>query len=288
MPDDIRDVPTDEYWEAFEKKWTGLLSYRYLGRRHGIMDTGVERETMVLRSDMRNSVGGIMAAPLCIASPESGGMADDLFVPNPVIASMQDHRRRARRPRDRDPERDDPGRAADGFQPFEDRRRRQSGSSDRALGRVGREHRPTAARLRARRQPGDRRRRLTLASATPRRVRRAAARTRCVGATGAQRRAVVARRGVAPRADPCGARGSGDGSRRARGGNRRGAGRRLARDVRRARQGRSVPCETARQPVEPTDGSVAACRCTTRATTNRVVTSGSAVFRVACDVRPAT
>lgn len=89
MPDDIRDVPTDEYWEAFEKKWTGLLSYRYLGRRHGIMDTGVERETMVLRSDMRNSVGGIMAAPLCIASPESGGMADDLFVPNPVIASMQ-------------------------------------------------------------------------------------------------------------------------------------------------------------------------------------------------------
>ena len=89
MPDDIRDVPTDEYWDTFEKKWTGLLSYRYLGRRHGIMDTGVERETMVLRSDMRNSVGGIMAAPLCIASPESGGMADDLFVPNPVIASMQ-------------------------------------------------------------------------------------------------------------------------------------------------------------------------------------------------------
>ena len=38
---------------------------------------------------MRNSVGGIMAAPLCIASPESGGMADDLFVPNPVIVSMQ-------------------------------------------------------------------------------------------------------------------------------------------------------------------------------------------------------
>ena len=29
-----------------------------------------------------------MAAPLCIASPESGGMADDKYVPNPVIASM--------------------------------------------------------------------------------------------------------------------------------------------------------------------------------------------------------
>jgi acyl-coenzyme A thioesterase PaaI-like protein len=30
-----------------------------------------------------------MAAPLCIASPETGGMDDDKFVPNPVIHSMQ-------------------------------------------------------------------------------------------------------------------------------------------------------------------------------------------------------
>jgi len=89
VPDDIREVDTDQYWTEFEKKWTGLLSYRYLGRRHGILDTGVDRETMVLRSDMRNAVGGIMAAPLCIASPEAGGMADDLYIPNPVIASMQ-------------------------------------------------------------------------------------------------------------------------------------------------------------------------------------------------------
>jgi hypothetical protein len=87
MPDDIRDVPVDDYWEQFEQRWTGLLSYRYLGRSHGVLDKG-GGDTMRLRHDMRNAAGGIMVAPLCIASPESGGMADDAFVPNPVIASM--------------------------------------------------------------------------------------------------------------------------------------------------------------------------------------------------------
>ena len=90
MPDDIREVPDEKYWNTFESMWTNLLSYRYLGRRHGSLDKGVEGpETMVLRHDMRNAAGGIMAAPLCIAAPESGGMGDDLFVPNPVSASMQ-------------------------------------------------------------------------------------------------------------------------------------------------------------------------------------------------------
>jgi len=89
MPEDIRDVPADQYWQHFETVWTGLLSYRYLGRRHGGIDRWDGRQTMGLRHDMRNRAGGIMAAPLCIASPESGGMADDLYVPNPVIASMQ-------------------------------------------------------------------------------------------------------------------------------------------------------------------------------------------------------
>lgn len=89
IPEDIRQVPKEEYWAHFEKVWTGLLSYRYLGKLSSLMDKGVERETMVLRHDMRNAGGGIMAAPLCIASPESGGMADDDFVPNPVIAALQ-------------------------------------------------------------------------------------------------------------------------------------------------------------------------------------------------------
>jgi hypothetical protein len=44
---------------------------------------------MKLRHDMRNSTGGIMAAPLCVASPECGGFNDNIVVPNPLIASMQ-------------------------------------------------------------------------------------------------------------------------------------------------------------------------------------------------------
>jgi len=88
-PTDIRQASRDRYWEEFEQRWTALLSYRYLGRSHSVLDSGVEADTMFLRHDMRNALGGIMAAPLCIASPESGGMADDLYVPNPVSASMQ-------------------------------------------------------------------------------------------------------------------------------------------------------------------------------------------------------
>jgi hypothetical protein len=87
MPDDIRDAPVGEYWDRFERRWTGLLSYRYLGRSSAALDRG-GGETMRLRHDMRNPSGGVMAAPLCIASPESGGMADDAYVPNPVIASL--------------------------------------------------------------------------------------------------------------------------------------------------------------------------------------------------------
>ena len=87
MPDDIRDGPVGEYWDRFERRWTGLLSYRYLGRTSAALDRG-GGETMRLRHDMRNPSGGVMAAPLCIASPESGGMADDAYVPNPVIASL--------------------------------------------------------------------------------------------------------------------------------------------------------------------------------------------------------
>jgi hypothetical protein len=87
MPEDIREVSAERYWDSFQRRWTGLLSYRYLGRSH----TGIDEDagdTMRLRHDMRNAAGGIMAAPLCIASPESGGMADDAFVPNPIVASL--------------------------------------------------------------------------------------------------------------------------------------------------------------------------------------------------------
>ena len=89
MPEDIRKTAPTDYWKEFEHRWTSLLSYRYLGRVNATLDAGVETASMPLRHDMRNALGGIMAAPLCIASPESGGMADDFYVPNPVIASMQ-------------------------------------------------------------------------------------------------------------------------------------------------------------------------------------------------------
>ena len=89
-PSDIRGTTPDEYWKSFEEKWTSLLTYRYLGREWGSLDNNVaEGHFMKLRHDMRNSTGGIMAAPLCVASPECGGFNDNIVVPNPLIASMQ-------------------------------------------------------------------------------------------------------------------------------------------------------------------------------------------------------
>jgi acyl-coenzyme A thioesterase PaaI-like protein len=88
MLEDIRQVSPEEHWKQFEKAWTTLLSYRYLGKVTPGLDAGVERETMPLRHDMRNSTGGIMAAPLCIASPEPY-WRDDECVPAPVVMSYE-------------------------------------------------------------------------------------------------------------------------------------------------------------------------------------------------------
>lgn len=86
MVQDIRAVSPEEHWAEFERSWTKLLSYRYLGKGTPYLDKGVEREVMPLRHDMRNSTGGIMAAPLCIASPEPW-WRDDECVPAPVTMS---------------------------------------------------------------------------------------------------------------------------------------------------------------------------------------------------------
>ena len=89
-PSDIRGAEPADYWKAFEEKWTSLLTYRYLGREWGSLDNNVaDGHFMTLRHDMRNTSGGIMAAPLCVASPECGGFNDNVVVPNPLIASMQ-------------------------------------------------------------------------------------------------------------------------------------------------------------------------------------------------------
>ncbi len=87
MLEDIRSVPSADYADELERRWTGLLSYRYIGRSHSSMNTGPVDNTVTLRHDMRNAAGGIMVAPLAITSPEGGGSSDLVAVPNPVIHS---------------------------------------------------------------------------------------------------------------------------------------------------------------------------------------------------------
>ena len=87
---DIRELlgDADAYRDELHRRWTGLLSYRYIGRKHSSMNIGDSDDTVVIRRDMRNEAGGIMVAPLAIASPE-GCQTDMVAVPNPVIASVQ-------------------------------------------------------------------------------------------------------------------------------------------------------------------------------------------------------
>jgi len=83
---DIRALSPEEHWAHFARAWVALKTYTYLGKRTPSMDAGVDRETMPLRHDMRNSTGGIMAAPLCLAAPEPWWL-DDECVPAPVTMS---------------------------------------------------------------------------------------------------------------------------------------------------------------------------------------------------------
>lgn len=93
MSDQLRDIreltnDTDAYRDELYRRWTGLLSYRYIGRNHSSMNLGETDDTVTIRRDMRNEAGGIMVAPLAISSPE-GCQTDMVAVPNPVIASVQ-------------------------------------------------------------------------------------------------------------------------------------------------------------------------------------------------------
>ena len=93
MTEQLRDIrelagDTDAYRDELFRRWTGLLSYRYIGRKHSSMNIGEVDNTVVIRQDMRNEAGGIMVAPLAISSPE-GCQTDMVAVPNPVIASVQ-------------------------------------------------------------------------------------------------------------------------------------------------------------------------------------------------------
>jgi hypothetical protein len=85
--EDIRDGPPEQYWDRLQRMLgaDGLLTYRHLGRA---VNQAVDVDTMRLRHDMRNPSGGIMAAPLAIAAPETGGWRDWDAVPAPVAYSL--------------------------------------------------------------------------------------------------------------------------------------------------------------------------------------------------------
>ena len=88
---DIRELQDDPeaYAAELQRRWGGLLSYRYIGRKHSSMDTGEPDNTVALRHDMRNSTGGLFVAPISISSPEGAVGSDRETVPNPVIHSCQ-------------------------------------------------------------------------------------------------------------------------------------------------------------------------------------------------------
>lgn len=88
---DIRELASqpDEYAAELHRRWGGLLSYRYIGRRHGSMNLGPTDDTVTVRHDMRNPSGGLLMAVLGIASPEGGLVTDLEAVPNPVVHSCQ-------------------------------------------------------------------------------------------------------------------------------------------------------------------------------------------------------
>jgi len=88
---DIRELAgdPDAYAEELRRRWTGLLSYRYIGRNHGAMNTGPVDNTVTLRRDMRNAAGGLLVAPISISAPEGATKSDLEAVPNPVIHCCQ-------------------------------------------------------------------------------------------------------------------------------------------------------------------------------------------------------
>jgi hypothetical protein len=91
MVRDIRELQRDPaaYAAELQRRWGGLLSYRYIGRKYSSMDLGDVDNTITLRRDMRNASGGVLVAPLSISSPEGAVGSDRETVPNPVIHSCQ-------------------------------------------------------------------------------------------------------------------------------------------------------------------------------------------------------
>ena len=68
---DIRELKSDQvaHAEEFERRWTGLLSNRYIDRNHRSMNTGPVGNTVTLRRDLRNAAGGLLVAPISMRAP---------------------------------------------------------------------------------------------------------------------------------------------------------------------------------------------------------------------------
>ena len=85
---DLRSVPPERFWQKLtEVMQSGLLTYRYLGRKNRDMHD-VPHDSMVIRRDMRTAAGGLAAAPLMIGAADAGGFTDFDAVPAPVVASL--------------------------------------------------------------------------------------------------------------------------------------------------------------------------------------------------------
>jgi len=90
MSTDLRDaVSADEFWNRLNAAMgqDGLISYRYIGRK-GARIHGLPHDSVALRRDMRNSTGGIMAAPIAIGIAETGGFTDFNALPAPIVAGF--------------------------------------------------------------------------------------------------------------------------------------------------------------------------------------------------------
>ena len=91
MVEDLQHAPVDEFWERFNAVMgpEGLMTYRYLGSRSTTAADGTVEGAMVIRRDMRNAAGGLMASPLSIAIADAAGVTGDaVSVPAPVITSV--------------------------------------------------------------------------------------------------------------------------------------------------------------------------------------------------------
>ena len=194
---DIRELKNDPeaYAAELEQRWTGLLSYRYIGRNHGSMNTGEIDNTVTLRRDMRNATGGLLVAPHRDQLAGGRRRLRPRHRPEPGDPLVPDHRSRARRHAHRGHRVGGAARRrADGLQPLEDRRRRRPRPGHRLHGGAGREDRRGARGTREDARGQARDRRLARPPTALAGLRRVPPRRRPLGAPRALGRARVARR----------------------------------------------------------------------------------------------